>query len=179
MILNLLPPNYKQEQSRNELWHSWQRAVVLLAVVSLLSVGAAFAEHMWLQHRADLLSGTISQLQAQSTASQKENITTVTTTLNGTIKSLGQLVEPTRAWSHDLSAVMAIIPSDNNLQSLTLSAGGNLTLIGVARTRASFIALDEALKASPLLKNVKTTSTPSKRDNLPFTYSAVLIASTP
>lgn len=174
MSLNLLPPTYQHKLAARALWRQWRLAAIALAIVSVLITASLLSQQRWFDRRLVQLDRQVTQLQQASTGPQSENITSITTALNGTIKELTQVVDAPRAWSYDLSLVMAIIPSAVTLQTVSLSSDGSLTLSGVAKTRASFIALDEALKKSPLLQSVTTTATPSRRENLPFTYTAVV-----
>lgn len=174
MSLNLLPPDYKDQLAKKNLWQHWQRALVFVMSVCLLLTAGTFAEERWLAARARQLGTDLDQAKISATAGQKENVSTVTTTLNTTIKNLGQVVTTPRSWSHDVSQVAAILPADVTLQNLSVATGGVISLEGIAPTRVAFIALDDALRKSPLLKNVQTKSAPSKRENLPFLYTAVL-----
>ncbi|MBI5466654.1 MAG: hypothetical protein HY975_00350, partial [Candidatus Kerfeldbacteria bacterium] len=89
--------------------------------------------------------------------------------------SLQTSLGTSRQWSTVLSNLLALLPADVTVSSLDVLNNGKVTLTGVAATRQSFLALDEAMKKSPLLTGVTTASQPSKRTDLPFSYTAVLV----
>lgn len=174
MILNLLPSEYKIELTKKRLWREWRRAAVLVAIVTVMATAGLAVGQYRLQQSADRLQGEIDALQRQKADAPSEDITTVTTTLNTTIVGLTQAMANPRSWASDLSRIASLIPAGITIQSMAVTGSGSVQLEGTAATRQSFISLDDALQTSPFLQQVTTTSTPSKRDNLPFVYTALI-----
>lgn len=173
MILNLLPPAYRDAQLRKAHWQRWQQAAIMILVVAGLSAAATFGSIQWQAQRIGHLDTQLQNIEALAAASKKGNVATVTQTLNNTIKKFDGIVDHPRSWNHDLSVLLGIFPAEVTIQKISLNAAGDVHVEGTATTRASFLTLDETLKKSPLLKSVATNSTPSKRNNLPYIYSAI------
>lgn len=171
--LNLLPAQLKKAAHQSLEFSRWQPAMLMITFSSIIIFMATFFIH-------SLLSVHGQSIKAQFTASQTTStkrtgdITAQTSQLNTTTASLATGLTKPRSWANDLGKIIAILPADVTLTSINLTSDGHIKIDGTAKTRLAFLSLQTTLTSSPLLKNVTTTSTASKRDNVPFSYSAVL-----
>jgi Tfp pilus assembly protein PilN len=147
-----------------------------MAVICLLGVQA---EIITFEQRSQRLSAELTQLQTSARNNSAKDVTQKTTAVNATVNILATALGTPRAWAKDGSSVLSILPANVTVQKLTLQDNGQIQLTGLAKTRAVFLALQEALTSSPILQNVTTSSTASKKDDVPFDYQAALKAPAP
>lgn len=177
ITLNLLPAADKATVLRQAVLRRWRSAVAIFFVVTIVAGLGLEAERFLLrQHQRDV-SLRLGQLQAEAARSTSADITETTQRLNRTVTALNGVSAHPRSWARDVSAVLAALPNTVTLSRVSLAADGVLTLEGVTTTRATFLSLQQLLTSSPLLTSVSTNSTASKRDNVPFLYTAVVKAS--
>lgn len=171
--LNLLPAEQKHDVALSREEARWQPAIMIVAIVSIVMVIAVYFGQAVLSLRLQTLD---SQLQSLQTAGQQKltDVIDQTTKLNADISLVDAKLGTVRSWSKDMAAILQLLPPDIAVTSLVVDTQGQVRLEGVAATRLSFLSLQTALTSSSILKNVSTTSTASKRDNVPFIYSAQL-----
>lgn len=171
--LNLLPTDRKHRVAVAQEQARWIPAIVEVMLVAVFLTGGTFFLHSLLEIRAQNLNNQLLSLQ---TSGQRKlaDIVTQTTKLNTAIALLDGKVKTARSWSTDLGTIMKLLPPDVTVTSLSVSAAGQVHLEGIAKTRLSFLSLQEILTETSTLKNVTTKSTASKRDNVPFIYTAEL-----
>lgn len=173
ITLNLLPADRKHRAEVSAEEARWLPAMLTVALVAVLLAGGSFFLGSLLTVRQESLDA---QLQSLQTTGQRKlsDIVNQTTKLNTSINLLSTKIGTVRSWSSDLASVINLLPADITVTALNLTSTGQLRLEGVAKTRLSFLSLQTALTNTPLLKNVTTKSTASKRENVPFVYTAQL-----
>ncbi len=171
--LNLLPIEQKQRADVRRQLERWQPAMVaVMAGTVACSLVGVFVGLLLNIHDSSLKS----QLDSNHSSSNQKavEITGQIQSLNFTISSLSAPLAMTRSWSHDLVRVINEIPDAITLTKLHVTSTGEVQLEGVAQNRLAFLSLQTALTNSQVLSHVTTTSTASKRENVPFIYHAQL-----
>lgn len=177
--LNLLPPERRALIRRVKELSRWQAAAWSLTVFSIIGAGGLVVLDRFMQNEVSTVSTEFHQRLAATDQTELGTIRRNIEEFNQTSALLHQSLPGTTGWAVDLVELLNTLPTGITLQSTILRADGSLTLTGTAAARADFLALDEKLKGSPWLKNVATTSTPSKREDLPFVYTAILSVTRP
>ncbi len=173
MSFNLLPPDRKLAMARSAEFGRWQPAMIGIAAFSLGLLGLTFfANAMLVQHERTVQAS----LASSQTSGRREigDITAQTSQLNQTISDLTIGLPQARSWSADLTKIITLLPDDISITNIKMTNDGHLTLEGLAKTRLAFLSLQTILTSTPILKNVNTSSTASRRDNVPFSYTATL-----
>ncbi len=173
--LNLLPPERKELLDLGDMLGRWRPGLVYLFVIGLCSIGALFGAEWWLQQRIDTLGQNIKTKIQLNSRQGALDIGQATVRVNEKAALLSQSLPQARDWAASLHAIISAMPKDVSIVSIDITQTGGVTIKGVAKTRAIFLDLDSVLKASPRLKNVATSDTASKREQLPFTYTATLV----
>lgn len=171
--LNLLPAERKHQAA---LWlelDHWQPTMLSLMVGSIVILLVSIFVGL-------LLGIHDTSLQAQlksKTTTGDQKVTLVTSQIEGlntTIDSVARQTTTPRSWAKDVATVLNILPDNVTVTTFSLSAAGEIQLEGVAATRLAFLALQSTLTSSSVFKSVSTTSSASKRENVPFVYHAQL-----
>jgi hypothetical protein len=172
--LNLLPPNQKQVVSEENTVIHWRGSLLLVAMMGLLMIAGLALAHFQLQSRVRQTGDQLTQQQLILQRTGATDITAVTERVNFDINLLSQALGAELRWVTALTNITALVPSRIKITKLTITTRRQVTLEGVAETRAVFLGFDSTLRNTKLLTNVSTTSTASLRENLPFIYHAVL-----
>ncbi len=170
--LNLLPPERKQALRQRATVLRWRKVISLVVIFVLVGNGLAVAADQWLVRKQSSAQQSLEQLQRQSANSEIGTITNQIRTLNNTITPLATALPTNRDWAGDIATALNLLPANVTLEQLTLNLAGDISYSGTAQTRADFISLDTLLKQEPHLKNVQTDSQASRREALPFHYTA-------
>lgn len=176
MLLTLLPDNRRGAMAATMLRQSWRRALSMLGLVSVIAVGTLGGLNVMLERRAQSLQSTLASMEAADARSQAGNLTKTTNQLNSTIKVFSDIMVNYQPWSSNLGRLITALPTGISVTALKVDATGHFTLEGMASTRTSFLNLQQALTAADWLQNIATTSTASRRDNLPFIYTGTFKA---
>lgn len=174
IVLNLLPAERKKGVATILTMERWRPSMLASTIVILLLVGAMQVVTWQLQRHQNDIHAQFEAQQKSLAEKETGDIRQTTLHLNDTIKQLATLTARPRAWSTDSAAILSGLPADITVSNLTIQASGQVQLEGLAKTRASFLALTKALEQNKALSSVKTSSTASKRDNIPFAFTAVL-----
>ncbi len=170
--LNLLPQQEKEELELHEILGRWQPSVYLLLMIGVVAFAGLFAARWVLDQRAKTLTQNI-QTKIQLNSRQGAlDIGQATVRVNEQARLLSQSLSGDMRWSEALTQILSVLPNDISVASLEITMSGSVSLKGVAKTRSSFLALDTALKGATFLTQVQTSDTASKREQLPFTYTA-------
>jgi len=172
--LNLLPPHEKETVALENTRHVWVSIFTAGIIVLILFIAGTWLLTRQLNLRVEKLAREELTLQQQATGSSTIDLTRDTTKVNTQIELLKTVLGTDRDWSSLVRGILDELPPEVQLTSLKIAMGGGVTLTGTADTRASFLALQSALSKSSLLSNARTSDTPSKREALPFTYTASL-----
>lgn len=153
--------------------------MVVLTILSLAGTAVGVVTWRMMQAHATSVTDTLAQLQRKQTSDNGTDITTTTGTLNTTIKSMTTALGTPQSWSALTQTVFTILPAGVTLTKFTLAPNGAFTLSGTADSRQTFVSLDQTLKQDPRLKNVSTTSTASKRTDVPFDFTGIVVGQKP
>lgn len=173
--LNLLPPKVQQESAKTDMIRYWVRAATLVFVSALISSGILAAAWIMLSRHAQSLQSQLSATQADQRKNSATDITTTTTKLITTMKTIGATLGTPNIWSANELIVLQLVPKGALITEFTLEATGSFHITGIADTRQTFITFDTAIKGSPLLTGVTTTLSASRRTDVPFNYSGTLV----
>ena len=172
--LNLIPPEQKNQIKQAHRLHHWLNAVLILTVICLLGDGlGGLSLTILKRHQAQIHQQLVEQ-NAAAAKQNREDITTATNKFNQTVSAQTTLLGPVRNWSKDATDILGLFTNDVTVNNLTIQADGHWQIDGLAATRQSFLTLDQLLKKSPLLREVSTTATASKRTDIPFNYTGRL-----
>lgn len=172
--LNLLPPNEKSTVALETARHQWTSVFAsIVATLVLLIAGVLFLTTR-LDQRLTTLTDEEQSLQRQASGAGTIDLTRDTNHVNNQIASLRTVLGIDRDWASIIRLIMSELPSNVSLTTIKIYMGGSVTLSGTAASRSAFLGLQSALEKSKVLRNAQTADTPSKRDNLPFTYTATL-----
>ncbi len=174
ITLNLIPPTMKRDLGSSQLLHHVLNSVTILAVIILIGTGGMIGGWVMLSRHASTVKAELQQLQQRQGKSDGQDITTITSRLNSTIKTLDSTLGWPRSWGSDLATILTGLPSTISISNLTVQSNGQFHLMGVADSRQSFVQLQTALKANAGLSGVTTSSTASKRTAVPFDFSGKL-----
>lgn len=172
IALNLLPPQIRRAQARAIIFEAWKRAMVVLAIGCILINAGLFAMAHMLQVRQQRVESDFTKLSQQVDNSDLGTIRRNITTLDDTLRSVSQIIPTDRNWAGEMSKLVQSLPAGVLVTQLDWTPAGSITLHGIAKLRSDFVDLDAALKANPNLTNVQTSSQASRRDTLPFEYTA-------
>lgn len=168
--LNLLPAERQKELLQFQMWQNIIRLLIIPAILAfLLVLGSGVTLWQLERHQIDIKADEAKQVAAKTPSS---DVTKLTQQVNDAARILRTTLPKSTDWSAEIVGILAAVPSDISLTKCTISATGAVTIEGVADTRASFLALQKSLTTTPLLKGAKTTDTASKRENIPFKYTA-------
>ncbi len=173
--LNLLPPERKVGLRTRQEVGRLRKTLVFVTLGCLASIIAIMVINITLVQQLTASEKLLQTWRDLSAKRESGQVQSVTTHLNQSIIGLQKLFAPLSFQRTSLGSLFSIIPKDVTLTSATFSTDGNFTLVGVAATRASFLALRTALEQSPAISSPTTTSTASQRENLPFEYTGKLV----
>lgn len=175
LLLNIIPPAIKNDYRSTEQLDHWRNVAISALVTILIGTAGAVGAWVMMDRHATTVATELRQLQqTQSTANGKD-ITATTGQLNTTIKLLTATLGTPRSWSSNTATIITGLPKAISISSLTIEASGQFHLIGTADTRQSFVQLEEALKSNTQLSKIATTSTASKRTDVPFDFSGTVV----
>ncbi len=174
--LNLLPPRNKQALQQASVSRQWMHGIIVLLLMTCIGTGVVIGTWSILKRHAQHVHATLETLRQQQAQSTGTDIAKTTSELNSTIKTLDATLGTPRSWAADTALLLATLPTGVTLSSTTMQANGSFHLIGIAQSRQVFETLDQALKSSPHLSKVNTTSTASKRTAVPFDYTGQIIS---
>lgn len=177
--LNLLPPKIQQQSAITETRQRWTRASVVLCLFIVGSFVVAGSAWFMLSRHAQSLQQQLEATRLAQSKNSATDITATTTQLNTTIKTFAAAIDVPQQWSRNAVTVLQLLPKGTSLSEFSLDAANVFHLVGTADTRQTFLNLDAALKKSPVVTNISTTSTASKRTDVPFDYTGTLTAATP
>lgn len=174
LALNLVPPKIKSEQRSSASLHQWLSIMVILTVFSLLGTAAGVVIWQLMERHAKTVHTELTQLQQKQSAANGTDITTTTSALNTTIKTVSTALGTPQSWATLSQTVFATLPSGVTLTKFSLAPNGAFTISGTADSRQTFVNLDQSLKKDSRLRNVATTSTASKRTDVPFDFTGIV-----
>ncbi len=175
LALNLIPPQLKSDLHAADVIQRWMWAIGLLAgLLTLGTVGLLSADRMLASH-ADRIHTDLIALQQRQIQNAGSDITSTTSNLNSTIKTLTATLGQPDHWAQQTTLVLAALPSGVTVNSLDLTPTGKFHLIGEADTRQTFLTLQQSLTTNHDLGQVKTSSTASKRSAVPFDFTGQVI----
>lgn len=177
--LNLLPPTLKHDLSAQESNRHWRSSFIILLVFCLVGISGLLTTKIYLQRHADAVHAELLELQRRQAEDASTDITATTNTLNTTIKQLRTAVPALQYWDRDLLTVLHALPAGVRLTEVQVSAGHVFRVTGTADTRQTFLALDTALKNPATFSKVTTTSSASKRQDVPFDYTGTITTPLP
>lgn len=174
--LNLLPRTTKRLVELEATYDRWRGGLIVLIVVLTLFSGSLFGLQWMLEQRDHDLQAELRQEQALMNRKGALDISQATIRVNEKITLLSATLPTGRNWAAVIRPILGEIPSGIEITGLEITATGQVSIKGTAKTRAAFLSLQQAMSTSKALVNPVTSDTASKREDLPFTYSASLPA---
>ncbi len=150
--------------------------MIILLVFAVVGVGGLQVVSFMLQQHADTIHEHLLSLQQQQAQNSSTDISATTSTLNDTIKTLRSTLGTPQSWSANAAVVLRALPTGTTLSQLTIGPGRAFHVVGIADTRQTFLSLDSALQNPDVFSNVRTSSTASKRQSVPFDYQGTIIS---
>jgi hypothetical protein len=172
--LNLLPPEHRRLYAQSLILDRWKGGLLVITIGCICLNAVLFGGIIILRQRASSASAHVTELTKQIDQSDVGPIKRDIQTLDQTLSRLRQIIPAGRSWSKEIASVVVSLPTGITLSEVIWTTQGDITLRGIANVRADFIALDAKLKTHPLLENIQTQSQASRRDTLPFEYTAHL-----
>jgi len=169
--LNLLPPADQASRRLLQRYHVWLQIARWPAILVICLLVIAQATSFRLARHQTTIQAEEIRVKAEASASPSGDVTKMTAEVNEAVTRL-LAARSTFVFPSRVATLLNTIPTDIRIQKIDIKDSGQVTIEGVAATRASFLAIDQALKQASFLTRVATTSTASKREDLPFTYTA-------
>jgi Tfp pilus assembly protein PilN len=173
--LNLLPPERLRKLASEATIGRWRLAAWLMTGAAAIVLIGFFILSYGLKARQEKLAADVQKLNAQFDTSDSGAIRRQIKSLNAAGAVFDQALVSNRSWAADMAAILNSLPAKTQLLELVITENGDVTISGVSKVRADFLAFDDAIKKNTLLGNVQTDSTASRRENLPYRYTATLI----
>jgi Tfp pilus assembly protein PilN len=139
-------------------------------VLLLLGQGVLFL----MQRHSDALTIDARHAREQAAATPSADVTKLTQQVNNQIAILKKTLGTGRPVRTPAVTILNAMPKGVAITKLSFESTGIVRIEGVADTRSTFLQLQDVMKTLTVLKNATTTSTASKREQLPFIYTAKL-----
>lgn len=172
--LNLLPAERKKSLVFVTRLQQWRAAIALAVLGATIAGGLTFAMDWLLADAVRSSERKLTTWRELSAKRQSGRVTTLTREVNQTTAGLDALFGPLSLNRASMVQVLDALPNDIQVTEAKFLVDGQFTLIGIAATRTSFLALRTALDQSPGISSVTTSNTANQRENLPFEYTGQL-----
>ena len=145
--LNLLPKTTKRQITKDIRQIGLINNAIVITIVLVLISAGMLASQRYLSYKTELIN------QVEEASSEELSVTQI----NKTITEVRVMQQDYVKWSRIIQNFLALIPEDNKLHGLRFDkANKKLYIQGLSTTREAFLDLEENLRASDLIVDLKS-----------------------
>jgi len=176
--LNLLPPTLQAQRRAEARFSAINRLLRIPTIGIVLTIILTQSALFLMQQHYQSLRKDEMRAREEAAATPSADVTKLTQRVNNQISVLRKSLGTTRNFHNPVVTLLNSFPAGITITKITIEPAGTVRIEGVADTRSSFLLLQDVMKSSSVVKNATTTSTASKREQLPFIYTGKLAVPT-
>ena len=173
--LNLLPPSLQAQRRTESRFETINRLLRIPTIGMIITILFAQTVLFVMQRHYQSLKRDEVRARELAAATPSADVTKLTQRVNNQISVLRKTLGSTRNYHTPIVGLLNSLPAGITITKVTFEPAGTVRIEGIADTRSSFLLLQDVMKSSTVVKNATTSSTASKREQLPFVYTGKLV----